>query len=149
MIEDATGDLFAANVDGLANPVNTVGVMGKGLARAFAKRFPDNLAAYRRACAAGEVRIGEVLVVDRVRASPRWILNVPTKRHWRSRSRLDDVRLGLVDLVRQVRAHAIGSLAIPALGCGLGGLDWRDVRPLVVDACAPLETVRILLFPPG
>jgi O-acetyl-ADP-ribose deacetylase (regulator of RNase III) len=148
VIEDAAGDLFAASVDALVNPVNTVGVMGKGLARAFAQRFPDNLDAYRRACRAGEVRIGHVLVVDRAPALPRWILNLPTKRHWRARSRLDDVRAGLVDLVRCVREHDITSLAIPALGCGLGALDWCDVRPLVVDACAPLTTVRILLFPP-
>lgn len=90
-----------------------------------------------------------MLVVDRAPASRRWVLNVSAKRHWRSRSWLDDVRLGIVDLVRPARARAIGSLAIPALGCGLGGLDRRDVQSLVVDVCAPLETVRILWFAQG
>ncbi len=148
MIEEAKGNLLAAEVDALVNAVNTVGVMGKGLARAFAQHFPDNLEAYRRACAAGGVTIGAMFVVDRAPASPRWIVNFPTKRHWRASSRLDDVRLGLVDLVAQVEQRRIASIAIPALGCGLGGLDWADVRPMIVGACAAIPTTRVLLFSP-
>ena len=138
MIEEAKGNLLAAEVDALVNAVNTVGVMGKGLARAFA--------AYRQACAAGSVTIGAMFVVDRAPASPRWIVNFPTKRHWRARSHLDDIRLGLVDLVAQVERRGIASIAIPALGCGLGGLDWAEVRPMIVGACAAIPTTRVLLF---
>jgi O-acetyl-ADP-ribose deacetylase (regulator of RNase III) len=148
MIEDASGDLFAANVDALVNAVNTVGVMGKGLALAFKNEFPDNFAAYKRACDAGQLQPGTVHVFDRGERSPRWIVNFPTKRHWRDASRLDDIRTGLASLIAEVEARAIASVAMPALGCGLGGLDWNDVRPLIVEACARLPEVRFLVFAP-
>ncbi|MFN0252756.1 MAG: macro domain-containing protein [Kofleriaceae bacterium] len=148
MIEDASGDLFAANVEALVNAVNTVGVMGKGLALAFKKKFPDNFAAYRRACDAGELKPGNVFIFDRGDRSPRWIVNFPTKRHWRDASRLDDVRDGLTDLINEVEARGIDSVALPALGYGLGGLDWKDVRPLIVEACDRLRGVRFVVFPP-
>ena len=144
LIEYATGDLLSASVDALVNPVNTVGVMGKGLALAFKKRFPENFAAYR----AADVVIGKMFVFERPIA-PRWIINFPTKRHWRDASRLEDIQAGLVDLVDQLRQREISSVAVPALGCGLGGLDWKDVRPLIVDACGAVRTMRVLLFAPG
>jgi O-acetyl-ADP-ribose deacetylase (regulator of RNase III) len=147
MIEDGSGDLLDANVDALVNAVNTVGVMGKGLALAFKHRFPDYVAAYQRACDLGELRPGKVHSFERT-AAPRWIISVPTKRHWRDASRLDDVRDGLADLMREIEARSIRSIAIPALGCGLGGLAWTDVRPLMVDACARLPAVRFLVFGP-
>jgi O-acetyl-ADP-ribose deacetylase (regulator of RNase III) len=143
MIEDATGDLLSAAVDALVNPVNTVGVMGKGLALAFKKRFPDNFTAYR----AADVAIGKMFVFERS-VAPRWIINFPTKRHWRDASRLEDIRAGLVDLVEQLRHREILSVAIPALGCGLGGLEWKDVRPTIVDACGEIPAARVLLFAP-
>ncbi len=142
-----SGDLFAADTDAIVNAVNCVGVMGKGLALAFKKQFPDNFEAYRRACDTGEVMPGKMFVVERASA-PRWIINFPTKRHWRSPSTLDDVRSGLVDLIAQVKSREIKSVAIPALGCGLGGLRWEDVRPAILDACAPLTDVRFVVFPP-
>lgn len=148
MIEEASGDLFAANVDALVNAVNTVGVMGKGLALAFKKKYPDNFAAYRRACNAGELNPGKVFIFDRGDQSPRWIISFPTKRHWRDASRIGDIRDGLVDLVKEVRARRIESVAMPALGCGLGGLAWNDVRPLIVEACERLPDVRFLVFAP-
>jgi O-acetyl-ADP-ribose deacetylase (regulator of RNase III) len=148
MIEDGSGDLFAAKVDALVNAVNTVGVMGKGLALAFKKQFPDNFAAYRRACDAGELQPGKVFLFDRGDRSPRWIVNFPTKHHWRDASRIDDIRRGLVDLMKEVDARGIESLAMPALGCGLGGLDWKDVRPLIVEACERLPAVRFVVFAP-
>lgn len=147
MIEDARGDLLAANVDALVNAVNTVGVMGKGLALAFKKRFPANFAAYKRACDAGTVTVGKMFVFERV-AAPRWIVNFPTKRHWRGASRLEDVRDGLVDLVEQVTQRKIASIALPALGCGLGGLAWDAVRPLIIEACERIPQTRVLLFSP-
>jgi O-acetyl-ADP-ribose deacetylase (regulator of RNase III) len=148
MIEDASGDLFASGAEALVNAVNTAGVMGKGLALAFKQRYPDSFEAYRRAHAAGELAIGKVLVVERA-GMPRWILHVPTKRHWRGKSKLDDIRAGLVDLVEQVRARAIASVAMPALGCGLGGLAWDDVRPMIVEACAGIPETRVMLYGPG
>ena len=147
MIEDASGDLFAANGDALVNAVNCVGVMGKGLALAFKNRFPANFVAYERACQAGEVAVGKMFVFEQPTA-PRWIINFPTKRHWRGTSRLEDIRDGLVDFVEQVRRREIHSVAMPALGCGLGGLEWRDVRPLIVDACAAVPHVRVAMFAP-
>ena len=147
MIEEASGDLFLAEVDALVNAVNTVGVMGKGLALAFKKKFPENFSAYQRACAAGDVTLGKMFVFDRAPRSPRWIVNFPTKRHWRDSSRLEDIRAGLLDLRDQVARHAIGSIAMPALGCGLGGLDWNDVRPMIIEACSAMPT-RVLLYAP-
>jgi O-acetyl-ADP-ribose deacetylase (regulator of RNase III) len=148
MIEDASGDLFAAKVDALVNPVNTVGVMGRGLALAFKQKFPANYAAYRKACGAGDLNIGTMFVFDNTPASPRWLINFPTKRHFRSASKLDDIHFGLVDLIEQIREHAITSVAMPALGCGLGGLDWADVRPVIVGAFSALPSTRVLLFAP-
>jgi O-acetyl-ADP-ribose deacetylase (regulator of RNase III) len=147
MIEETTGDMFAAKVDALVNAVNTVGVMGKGLALAFKTKFPDNFTAYQRACKAGEVVPGKMFVVERATA-PRWIVNFPTKRHWRDASRIEDVKSGLVDLIEQVRVHGMSSVAMPALGCGLGGLAWADVRPLIVEACERLPSVRFVVFAP-
>ncbi len=147
MIEESSGDLFAASTDAVVNAVNCAGVMGKGLALAFKKRFPDNFAAYKRACDAGAVAIGKMFVVERADA-PRWIINFPTKRHWRGASTLADVKSGLVDLVDQVERRGIRSIAIPALGCGLGGLRWEDVRPAIVEACERWPAVRCVLFPP-
>jgi O-acetyl-ADP-ribose deacetylase (regulator of RNase III) len=141
------GDLLAAEVDALVNPVNTAGVMGKGLALQFKAAFPDNFAAYERACKAGELVTGRMHVVHRP-APPRIIINFPTKKHWRQPSRREYVRDGLVDLVAQVRELGIGSVAVPALGCGHGGLDWSDVRPLIEQAFAAVPAVRVVLFEP-
>ncbi len=144
------GDLLDARVEALVNPVNTAGVMGKGLALAFRRRFPANFAAYERACRAGEVRIGRMFVFDagETRDGPRWIVNFPTKEHWRSPSRLEFVESGLAALVREVRERGIATIAVPALGCGLGGLDWSHVSPIVERAFEGLSGVRALVYEP-
>lgn len=147
-IERGTGDLLAAAVDALVNAVNTEGVMGKGLALQFKRAFPENFSAYARACKAGEVVPGRVHVVRRT-ASPRFIINFPTKRHWRSRSKLEDVRDGLVDLVLRVSELGIESIAVPALGCGNGGLDWAEVKPEILAAFARAPAIRVVLFEPA
>lgn len=148
-VVDAPGrDLFACGADALVNPVNCGGVMGAGLALEFKRRFPDNYAAYREACERGAVRPGRVLVYDRRPASqPRFVINFPTKRSWRDSSRLQDVAAGLGDLAHVTRELGIASLAVPALGCGLGGLDWADVRPLVDSAFAG-AAARVLVYAP-
>ena len=148
MIERVRGNLLEADVDALVNPVNTDGVMGKGLALQIKNAFPDVFASYQRACKSGEVTVGRMHVVPRL-GSPRFVVNFPTKTTWRKPSELDYIKDGLRDLVRVVPEQGIGSLALPPLGCGLGGLNWRDVEPLIVAAFLQLPDVRVVLFEPG
>ena len=140
-IELATGDLLDAPVAALVNAVNCVGVMGKGIALQFKRRFPAMHAAYKAACARGEVQIGRMFVVENV-------INFPTKQHWREPAQLAFVRDGLPALIQEVRTRGIASIAVPALGCGAGGLAWREVEPLIRDAFVALPDVRVLLFAP-
>lgn len=149
MFEIDQGDLLRADVEALVNPVNCVGYMGKGLALQFRKAYPDNFQAYGAACARGEVVPGSVLVYDLGGlVNPRYIMNFPTKRHWREKSRLEDVVAGLNALVADVGQRGIRSVAVPPLGCGLGGLDWALVKPLIEQAFAAVPTVRVRLFEP-
>jgi O-acetyl-ADP-ribose deacetylase (regulator of RNase III) len=148
-ILEGKGNLLESTADALVNTVNTVGVMGKGIALQFKKAFPDNYKAYKRACDHGEVVPGHMFTFHTGRLSPRLIVNFPTKRHWRQPSRLEDVREGLADLVRVIMDFKIKSLAIPPLGAGNGGLDWNKVRPLIVEALAGLDGVTVHLFEPG
>jgi O-acetyl-ADP-ribose deacetylase (regulator of RNase III) len=147
-IERGQGDLLSADVDAIVNAVNTVGVMGKGLALQFKRAFPENFRAYAAACKQGQVVIGRMYVTQRS-TSPRFIINFPTKQHWRNPSELEYVRAGLVDLVVQIRERGIESVAVPALGCGLGGLAWDQVEPLIHEALGGLAGVRVLVFEPG
>ncbi|MGW0432849.1 type II toxin-antitoxin system antitoxin DNA ADP-ribosyl glycohydrolase DarG [Micromonospora sp. NPDC003197] len=149
MIIISHGDLLTAEAEALVNTVNTVGVMGKGIALQFKRAHPANYAAYRAACTAGEVRLGEMFLFDSARLGPRrYVINFPTKGHWRSTSQIRDIEAGLVALVRVVREHDIESVAVPALGCGNGGLDWDQIRPMIEHAFDALPDVRVLLFPP-
>lgn len=150
MLELHQGDILAADAEALVNPVNCVGVMGAGLALHFKSVFPENFAAYQAACAAGRVQTGTMLVqATGVLDGPRWIVNFPTKRHWREASRLEDVEAGLLALANEVKRRGIRSIAVPALGCGLGGLKWEDVRPRIEGAFAGLPEVRVLIFEPA
>ena len=150
-IDYRTGDLLDADAEALVNTVNCVGVMGKGIALQFKKRFPDNFKGYSIACERDEVRPGQMFVFDtgRLDGKPRYIINFPTKGHWRSRSRLADVEAGLADLADQIRKREIRSIAMPALGCGHGGLEWEKVRPLIERKLGELSgDVRIVVFEP-
>ena len=148
MVEFITGNLLEADADAFVNTVNTKAVMGKGVALQFKRAFPANYKAYRAACAAGEVKLGRMFVFDTGRLErPRYIINFPTKDHWRSRSRLGDIEAGLQDLRRVLTELAIESVALPPLGCGLGGLDWTKVRPRIEAALADLP-MRALVFEP-
>lgn len=148
-IERTRGNLLHAEAEALVNPVNTAGVMGKGLALQFREAFPGNYEAYRRECKAERLVPGSVFVFACPGAAhPRYIINFPTKRHWREPSRYEDIEAGLVDLVAQVAARNIRSLALPPLGCGLGGLDWNRVRPMIEEAFRTQPDVRVLLFEP-
>ncbi|MEP1075196.1 macro domain-containing protein [Leptolyngbya sp. PL-A3] len=150
MIEFTQGDILKADAEALVNTVNCVGVMGRGVALQFKKAYPENFKAYKIACDTKEVRPGKMFVFDLARIyNPRFIINFPTKRHWRGNSRIEDIKAGLKDLVKVVQQEAIHSIAIPPLGCGLGGLDWAEVRPLIIEAFAALPEVRVLLFEPA
>jgi len=149
MMRYTTGNLLEAPVDALVNTVNEVGVMGKGIALMFRDAFPSNTEAYTRAVEAGEVRVGRMLVVEnRSLVGPRWIINFPTKRHWRHPSKLEWVRDGLKDLVTVLRRHDIRSVAVPPLGCGNGGLDWALVKPEIEAALSTLPQVDVLVYEP-
>lgn len=145
------GDLLKQDdVDAIVNTVNCVGVMGKGIALQFKNKWPGNFAAYLAACKAGKVRPGRMMVFDAgAYAQPHFIINFPTKDHWRSNSKLSFIEDGLQDLVTQVRALDIRSIAIPPLGCGNGRLGWQDVKPLIESAFAALPEVEVRVFEPG
>ncbi|MFD7920616.1 macro domain-containing protein [Streptomyces sp. NPDC059740] len=149
MIEEVRGDLLDAEAEALVNAVNTVGVMGKGVALQFKRAFPENYRFYKSACERESLALGDVLVYDSARPGPRrYIVNFPTKGHWRSRSKSADVEAGLRSLVKAIRDYRMQSVAIPALGCGNGGLEWIEVRKLIYEALSELEGVLILLYPP-
>lgn len=142
------GNLLAADVEALVNTVNTVGVMGKGIALQFKERFPDNFAAYEAACKAGAVEVGRMFITETgAMLGPRWIINFPTKKHWRNPSKLEWVEAGLRDLAREILARGIGSIAIPPLGAGNGGLAWASVRPLIERILGDLP-VEVIIFEP-
>lgn len=150
MIEYKTSDLLKEDVEALVNTVNCVGVMGRGVALQFKGAFPENFRAYARACEAQEVRPGQMFVHETgLLTYPRYIINFPTKRHWKGKSRLEDIDAGLVALVEQLRQRQIRSIAIPPLGAGLGGLDWAVVRPRIVTALQDIPDLRVVLFEPG
>jgi O-acetyl-ADP-ribose deacetylase (regulator of RNase III) len=150
VVKLATGNLLEADAEALVNTVNTEGVMGKGIALQFKKKFPEMYEAYRRACEAGEVEPGRMHVFERKdMLNPRFIINFPTKRHWRSPARMEDLESGLRALVSEIKKRNIRSVAVPPLGCGNGGLDWSIVRPTIERALSELKDVRILLFPPA
>jgi O-acetyl-ADP-ribose deacetylase (regulator of RNase III) len=149
MIKTARGNLLQADAEALVNTVNCVGYMGKGIALQFKQAFPANFKAYQAACRAGSVVPGKMFIFDiNGLVNPRYIINFPTKRHWRGKSRLEDIANGLTALVADVKRLGIRSLAVPPLGCGLGGLDWRDVRPMIEQAFAAEPEVNLLLFEP-
>jgi O-acetyl-ADP-ribose deacetylase (regulator of RNase III) len=149
MIKEVDGDLLKSQVDALVNTVNTIGVMGKGIALQFRQAFPRNYEAYRRACNQGEVQMGRMFVFHTGQLQPRFIINFPTKQHWRSRSRLADIEAGLTDLVRVVGQLGISSIAVPPLGVGNGGLPWQDVRRVIHEALEQLPDIVVLLYTPS
>ena len=128
MIEFVSGNILAADVEAVVNPANAHGVMGAGLALQFKNKYPRMLAEYKRRCAAGEFGAGEVMPVKVGDSNPQWVLNLATKDHWRDPSKLEYIERGLADLRRAILSLELTSVAIPALGCGRGELDWSTVR---------------------
>ncbi len=149
MIEDTRGNLLTADAEALVNTVNCVGHMGKGIALQFKQAYPDDFKAYAKACRAGEVEPGRMFIhATGLLINPKYIINFPTKRHWRGPSRIDDIETGLVALARDIERLGIKSVAIPPLGCGNGGLGWDVVRPMIVRALEHLADVQVLLYGP-
>lgn len=147
-IEMRTGDILAADVEAIVNPVNCVGVMGRGLALQFKQAYPANFKAYKAACDAHLVCPGQMFISETGTVSPRYVINFPTKRHWKDRSYIEDIDSGLLALADEVRERFIRSIAVPALGAGLGGLDWNDVLPRIKAALNDIQDLRVLVFEP-
>jgi O-acetyl-ADP-ribose deacetylase (regulator of RNase III) len=150
MIHYKTGNLLEAGADALVNTVNSVGVMGKGIALQFKQAFPENYEKYRLACEHGEVGPGRMFVFATGNLmGPRFIINFPTKRHWKGKSSIEDVESGLDDLLRVIRQNGIKSIAVPPLGCGNGGLNWSTVRKIIEAKLGRLESVDVLVYEPS
>lgn len=150
MIEFKQGNLLEENAEALVNTVNCVGVMGKGIALQFKQAYPENFRQYEKACRSGQVQPGRMfMVATGSLLNPRSIINFPTKRHWKGRSKIEDIKSGLVALVAEVQRNRITSIAIPPLGCGNGGLNWADVKPLIESAFAQLPDVQVIIFEPS
>jgi len=151
MIEVKHGDILHSDAEALVNTVNCVGIMGRGIALQFKKTFPEKyFNDYKAACKKKELRPGIMLVHDLYRVvNPKYIIDFPTKRHWKGKSRMDDIEVGLVALVREVQARGIKTIAIPPLGSGLGGLNWPEVKARIESAFKDMTDVTVLLYEPS
>lgn len=145
------GDMFTDRSEAIVNTVNCVGIMGKGVALEFKKRWPQNFKEYKKVCDDKTLSPGLMFIHDNsdmFNAGPRYLINFPTKQHWRSKSKISFIEAGLDDLVNQVRKLRIQSVALPPLGCGNGGLEWQEVRKLVETKLAELSEVDFHVYVP-
>lgn len=150
MIEYISGDIFEIKVDALVNPVNTVGIMGKGLALAFKQKFPNNFKLYKKACDSKQIIVGKIFSTINVDSdNPKYIINFPTKDHWKYPSKIEWVESGLNDLRDFIISNKIRSIAIPALGCGNGGLNWDDVDYLFNKILRGINSCNIIIYTPN
>lgn len=150
MIERRQDNILQADAEAIVNTVNSVGVMGRGLALQFKKAYPDNFKAYQLACKNDEIHPGKVFTFKRSAfCNPKFIINFPTKRHWKEKSKIEYISQGLDSLIQEIKSLNITSIAIPPLGCGLGGLNWNEVRPLIEQAFATLPDVSVFLYEPA
>lgn len=150
MIEIKQGNLLEQNAEALVNTVNCVGVMGKGIALQFKRAYPENFRQYDQACKCQQVQPGRMFTVATGSLfNPRYIINFPTKRHWKGKSIIEDIKSGLKALVAEVKQLGITSIAIPPLGCGNGGLNWAEVKPLIESAFTQLPDVQVIIFEPS
>lgn len=150
MIRFTTGNILESQSEALINTVNTVGVMGKGIALSFKKTFPNVFKEYKKSVDIGEFKTGKVQLVATGQLSPKYVVNFPTKEHWRNPSKLEYIEEGLLDLRNKIIDYKIQSISIPPLGCGNGKLNWYDVKPLMLDILREVsEKVDILIYEPG
>lgn len=149
-IQYKAGNLLTENAEALVNAVNTVGVMGKGIALQFKEKFQGNFDLYKNACQNGKVEVGRMFITQTgLLSNPNYIINFPTKQHWKDSSKIEYIISGLDDLVKSVESLKIKSIAIPPLGCGLGGLKWTDVKPLIVSKFSVLKDLEVIIFEPA
>jgi O-acetyl-ADP-ribose deacetylase (regulator of RNase III) len=150
MINYTTGDILKADAEAIVNTVNCVGIMGRGIALQFKNAFPDNFKAYKVACDQDEVQPGKMFVFEtQTFTNPKFIINFPTKRHWRGKSRMEDIDSGLEALVAEIRERGIRSIAIPPLGSGLGGLNWPEVRVRIEEALHGINDLDVIVYEPN
>jgi len=150
MINIKQGDILRADTEALVNTVNCVGIMGRGIALQFKKAFPENFEAYIKICKEKKLHPGMVCTYKLHNlGGPKYIINFPTKRHWRGQSKLEEIEAGLKALVQEVRKLGIKSISIPPLGCGLGGLPWQTVRRLMEEILSVLRDVQVNLYEPS
>ena len=153
MISEGKGNLLDANVEALVNTVNTVGVMGKGVALQFKIAFPDMFREYQKACRRHEVQIGKMFVYENhplldSKSNLKFIINFPTKVHWRDGSQLNYIKEGLKNLSQEIQSRGIKSIALPPLGCGMGGLNWIEVFPLINKTLKQIPDIDVFIYPP-
>ena len=142
MIEYTSGNILDTDAEALVNPVNCVGVMGAGLALQFKHRFPGNFKLYKKACDEGKVALGRMFVTK----GAKTIINFPTKQHWKDSSRYESIQSGMSALNREISERGISSIAIPALGCGLGGLEWGRVKDIMLAWLVWTRVTRIVIY---
>lgn len=142
------GNLFDEKVDAYVNAVNCVGVMGKGIALEFKKRYYDVFEKYKYECLKGSVYPGKILSIKVDKEYPKWIIHFFTKNHWKELSKIEYIEKGLDELRNELEILKINSLAMPALGCGLGGLNFGDVKKLIEQKLSFFENKKIIVFEP-
>ncbi|MGO1118119.1 type II toxin-antitoxin system antitoxin DNA ADP-ribosyl glycohydrolase DarG [Rhodovibrionaceae bacterium A322] len=146
------GNLFSEPTEAIVNTVNCVGVMGKGVALEFKKRWPENFEQYRIACEEKRLKPGKMFVFENrdmfTENGPKFLINFPTKDHWRSKSKVEYISDGLDDFIDQLRNHQIKSVALPPLGCGNGGLEWKVVKPLIESKLSAVEGIDFIVLEP-
>lgn len=148
MIEYKNGDILREDVEAIVNTVNCVGIMGRGLALQFKNKFPQNFKEYQLACTNKEVQLGKMFVHQTGQLiNPKYIINFPTKGHWKQNSKIEDISNGLDDLTTIIEKYSIKSIAIPPLGSGLGGLDWKMVKKLIEKKLKNINCTVILFEP--
>lgn len=149
MITYKSGNIFSEDVEAMVNTVNCVGIMGGGLALQFLERYHDNFKAYESACKEGSVKLGRMFVFqNNSEIKPKYIINFPTKKHWSDNSKIRDIENGLIALREDIKSLNIKSIAIPPMGCGLGGLKWNDVKNLINKSLNDLSDVNIIVLEP-
>lgn len=150
MIKFTKGNILKADVDALVNTVNTVGIMGKGIALAFKKAFPLNFTLYKKQCDNNEFSVGSIFLTNTGQLTPKFIINFPTKKHWKGRSKIEFIVSGMKELVKTINTNQIKSVAIPPLGCGNGGLDWNVVKPIILRELNNIEKdIEVIIYEPG
>ena len=148
MIRFVKGDIFKSEAEVLVNPVNCVGIAGKGLALTFKEKYPQNFQEYQKACAQGLVKIGTLTRWPTNEFQTNFIISFPTKKHWRENSKYEYIEAGLETLKSHILESGLQSIAIPALGCGLGGLSWPRVKQQIESNLGDLIGVDIIVYEP-